>query len=655
MKSLGIALAVILALVIDAPAQNTQVLFPINTLFGGAAYNKPITITAMNTLLTDGQNLWAGTYTVIPASTTNPIASLYPNTYLLTVAGVVRATRFTVPASTNTLDVTGLITSGPLFYFGTNGMINLWPGPNITFVTNADGSITVSSTGGGFALGSSITGSNGATAVWMLGLDALGRQTSNAVPASGSSPSSNNFVGSLNVGQVYGAISGTAITNAANAAATNLTFIFSDALGNYSAGKYNAPPLVGTENAAFGSSSMTGLSNGSWNIFIGGAAAGSLTTGSQNAFVGGAAGVDLTNGWNNTVIGYDGLANTFNSTNNISIGQGAAGAYTNYESDNIDIGSAGVAGEHGAIHIGATGVQSNAYIAGVITANGGGLTNVFIANLVSNGLPVAPAAGQVATFTAAGTLVASNSAGGTTILGTPGNSTAPVYLSASNGPVWVNASSVFDDFINGGGSEVYGSSVHQNGGTATENAPTGYTTGRNGFFRFVLGPSNSATYATISYRQAEYTLWNQCYCSADVLFQTAITNLFVQIGIESQVYASGGVFGSNMTSGVAWELNASISPNFVARCGGSSTTTWTNASPVALNTWYRLSFWGNTNNMVFGINDIPVWTNSNSATLPGGIASENVQVVTGTCMTNPITGGANNIMFLDKFSFLDYQ
>ena len=128
-------------------AQTTQVMFPINTLFGGAAYNKPITLTAANTLISDGQNLWAGTYTIIPAGTTNPIVGLYPNTYLMTVAGVVKPARFTVPASTNVLDVTTLLTSGPLFYFGTNGFANLLAGTNIVFVTNLDGSISINSGG----------------------------------------------------------------------------------------------------------------------------------------------------------------------------------------------------------------------------------------------------------------------------------------------------------------------------------------------------------------------------------------------------------------------------------------------------------------------------------------------------------------------------
>jgi lysophospholipase L1-like esterase len=119
-------------------------MFPVNSLFGGAIYGKPITLTAQNALITDGQNLWAGSYTIIPASTTNPIVQLHPGNYLLTVPGVVRATRLTVPASTNLQNAASLITSGPLFYFGTNGMANLLPGANVTFITNADGSLTVS-------------------------------------------------------------------------------------------------------------------------------------------------------------------------------------------------------------------------------------------------------------------------------------------------------------------------------------------------------------------------------------------------------------------------------------------------------------------------------------------------------------------------------
>ena len=66
-------LSILFILSISALAQTTPVLFPVNSLFGGAAYNRPLTVTAANTLISDGQNLWAGTYTIIPASTTKPI------------------------------------------------------------------------------------------------------------------------------------------------------------------------------------------------------------------------------------------------------------------------------------------------------------------------------------------------------------------------------------------------------------------------------------------------------------------------------------------------------------------------------------------------------------------------------------------------------
>jgi len=138
-----LALLFFLAALLPGAAQTTPVLFPVSSMFGGAAFNRPLTITPANSLVSDGQNLWAGSYTIVPASPTNPVLNLYPNTYLLTVAGVVKPVRFTVPASTNVLAVTTLLTAGPLFYFGTNGMAALNPGTNLTFVTNHDGSITV--------------------------------------------------------------------------------------------------------------------------------------------------------------------------------------------------------------------------------------------------------------------------------------------------------------------------------------------------------------------------------------------------------------------------------------------------------------------------------------------------------------------------------
>jgi hypothetical protein len=126
----------------------TPVLFPIQSMFGGAAWGQSITITAANTLLTDGVNLYAGTFTVVPSTGTNPIIYLQPNSYLLTISGVRTPSRFTVPSVPYVTNVVSLITSGPLFWFGTNGFANLLAGTNIFMVTNADGSITINSSGG---------------------------------------------------------------------------------------------------------------------------------------------------------------------------------------------------------------------------------------------------------------------------------------------------------------------------------------------------------------------------------------------------------------------------------------------------------------------------------------------------------------------------
>jgi len=138
-----------LLLCLNAFSQTTPVLIPLNSLFGGQAYNKPLTITAANSVVWDGSQFWAGTYTVVPASATNPIVSLYPASYLLTIPGVVPAVRFNVPpepvdGSNGPAVWTMVPSSGPAVYFGTNILASLQFGAGMSFVTNANGSVTVS-------------------------------------------------------------------------------------------------------------------------------------------------------------------------------------------------------------------------------------------------------------------------------------------------------------------------------------------------------------------------------------------------------------------------------------------------------------------------------------------------------------------------------
>jgi hypothetical protein len=122
----------------------TPVLFPLQSMFGGGLSGQPITLQAVNSLYSDGQNLYAGTLTTVPTTGgTNPIVQLAPNAYLLTITGVTTPARFVVPESTNVLSVVGLLTSGPVFYFGTNGFANLVVTNGLTLVTNTDGSLAV--------------------------------------------------------------------------------------------------------------------------------------------------------------------------------------------------------------------------------------------------------------------------------------------------------------------------------------------------------------------------------------------------------------------------------------------------------------------------------------------------------------------------------
>jgi len=193
-----------------AQTPTTQVLFPVNSMFGGIS-GKTITVTAVNTLFTDGYNLYAGTFTSVPSNGgTNPIVSLQPNDYLLTVAGVVRPLRFRVPASTNILNLvtSNLITSGPLFYFGTNGWVNLNVTGGLTMVTNSDGSITLAVTG---------FETNGTTAAALAGLSTVATDTNVTADGAG-----NVTAGSLTAGSLTA--TGTVSATTFAGAGTNLFY-----------------------------------------------------------------------------------------------------------------------------------------------------------------------------------------------------------------------------------------------------------------------------------------------------------------------------------------------------------------------------------------------------------------------------------------------
>ena len=184
---------------------------------------------------------------------------------------------------------------------------------------------------------------------------------------------------------------------------------------NYFVGPSGNSTTSGSYNTANGVGALTNNTSGGGNAANGGKALYSNTSGSGNTASGvdalydntsgnyntangiqalelnvsgtgntadGAQALLVNTGSYNTADGYKALFLNESGSNNIALGYLAGYNYTGNESGNIDIGNEGVAGENNTIHIG-TG-QSQTFIAGVITGNGGGLTNLNAAQLTGS-------------------------------------------------------------------------------------------------------------------------------------------------------------------------------------------------------------------------------------------------------------------------------
>ncbi len=99
-------------------AFGTPVMFPLQSFFNGANYTKGVTITAVNPELTDGTNLYAGSYlTLLPTGGINPLVNLAPNNYTLTFADVRTPLHFSVYATNGVVNVLTLVTNGLASYY----------------------------------------------------------------------------------------------------------------------------------------------------------------------------------------------------------------------------------------------------------------------------------------------------------------------------------------------------------------------------------------------------------------------------------------------------------------------------------------------------------------------------------------------------------
>ena len=131
----------------------------------------------------------------------------------------------------------------------------------------------------------------------------------------------------------------------------------------------------GVANTANGYGALVGNTSGAANVANGFEALGDNTSGSENTANGFAALFANTNGNFNTAVGNRALSLLAGGANNIALGCYAGSAFTGNESSDIDIGSAGVAGENGAIRIGTPGIQTATYLAGTVYAEGVALSS----------------------------------------------------------------------------------------------------------------------------------------------------------------------------------------------------------------------------------------------------------------------------------------
>jgi hypothetical protein len=120
----------------------------------------------------------------------------------------------------------------------------------------------------------------------------------------------------------------------------------------------------GNYNTAIGANALLSNVTGSGNTALG-ASALHANTGQENTASGASALYGNTTGGSNTAIGQRAMHSNTTGSNNIAVGA-SAGENLTTGSNNIDIGSRGIAGDKSTIRIGTPGIQSTAFVAGIL-------------------------------------------------------------------------------------------------------------------------------------------------------------------------------------------------------------------------------------------------------------------------------------------------
>jgi hypothetical protein len=234
-----------------------------------------------------------------------------------------------------------------------------------------------------------ITGNPGTNTLTVVGLGGGGGDLSILTGDSGSATASGGTINVITGNSSQDAGSSVLFDGSGNTIQLEVTDAGHNTLIGFQSG--NAT-LTGTNNTGLGSGALTDLTTGSANTCLGTSSGNLLTTGSSNVIIGASAGDGITTG-----------------TNNIIFGISAGSNYASSESNNISIGSSGIAAESNVLRIGqATGTGS------------GQINQVFIAGIrgttpaTNNGIPVfINSLGQFGTVGSGGTSLISTVTGNT--------------------------------------------------------------------------------------------------------------------------------------------------------------------------------------------------------------------------------------------------
>jgi hypothetical protein len=134
--------------------------------------------------------------------------------------------------------------------------------------------------------------------------------------------------------------------------------------------KANAADAAGgDDNSAFGDRALTSNTTGCCNAAFGKVALVDNTTGNRNTALGWIA-LFFSTGSSNVAVGANALGELQGGNNNVAVGDTAGGNLTGADSNNIEIGNFGVAGDSNVIRIGTLGsgepfTQTAAFIAGI--------------------------------------------------------------------------------------------------------------------------------------------------------------------------------------------------------------------------------------------------------------------------------------------------